>query len=126
MIIVGVQLHPFMSTVYQSSNGCFQQDNTACRIISPWFVEHDNELTVVKWPPVTRFQSAVSSTAHSPEDFKIEQRKLTGHYYIYYIPGQFVPSSYAGTLYYISVMIVAAWKFPDYLFFSPVCGLTLT
>ncbi len=38
----------------------FQQDNAPChkdQIISDWFVEHDNEFTLLKWPPVTRSQS---------------------------------------------------------------------
>ncbi len=32
----------------------FQQDNAPChkaQIISDWFLEHDNELTLLKWPP---------------------------------------------------------------------------
>ncbi len=32
----------------------FQQDNAAChkaQIISDWFLEHDNEFTLLKWPP---------------------------------------------------------------------------
>ncbi len=32
----------------------FQQDNTSChkaQIISDWFLEHDNEFTLLKWPP---------------------------------------------------------------------------
>ncbi len=32
----------------------FQQDNAPChkaQIISDWFVEHDNEFTLLKWPP---------------------------------------------------------------------------
>jgi len=40
-----------MATI--SSDSYFQQDNVPChkaRIISNWFPEHDNELTVVKWP----------------------------------------------------------------------------
>ncbi|KAK0135460.1 Transposable element Tcb2 transposase [Merluccius polli] len=40
--------------VYPSSDGYFQQDNAPChkaRIISDWFLEHDNEFTVLKWPP---------------------------------------------------------------------------
>jgi len=39
--------HPLMAT---SS----QQDNAPCHkawIISNWFLEHDNEFTVLKWPP---------------------------------------------------------------------------
>ncbi len=45
---------PFLTTVYTSSDGCFQQDNAPChkaQIISDWFLEHDNELTLFKWPP---------------------------------------------------------------------------
>ncbi len=45
--------HPFRyyST---SSDGYFQQDNAPChkaQIISDWFLEHDNEFTLLKWPP---------------------------------------------------------------------------
>ncbi len=32
----------------------FQQDNEPChkaQIISDWFLEHDNEFTLLKWPP---------------------------------------------------------------------------
>ncbi len=32
----------------------FQQDNAPChkvQIISIWFLEHDNEFTVLQWPP---------------------------------------------------------------------------
>ncbi len=32
----------------------FQQDNAPChevKIISDWFLEHDNEFTLLKWPP---------------------------------------------------------------------------
>ncbi len=41
-------------TVYQFSDGYFQQDNAPChkaQIISDWFLEHDNEFTLLKWPP---------------------------------------------------------------------------
>ncbi len=51
--IVADYFHPFMTTVYPSSDG-FQQDNAAChkaQIISDWFLEHDNEFTLLKWPP---------------------------------------------------------------------------
>ncbi len=47
-------VHPFMTTVYLSSDGYFQQDNAQChkaQIISDWFLEHDNEFTLLKWPP---------------------------------------------------------------------------
>ncbi len=43
-----------MTTVYPSSDGYFQQDDTPChkaQIISDWFLEHGNELTLLKWPP---------------------------------------------------------------------------
>ncbi len=43
-----------MTTVYPSSDGYFQQDNQPChkaQIISDWFLEHDNEFTLLKWPP---------------------------------------------------------------------------
>ncbi len=52
--IVPDHVHPFMTTVYTSSNNYFQQDNTPChkaQIISDWFLEHDNESTLLKWPP---------------------------------------------------------------------------
>jgi len=43
-----------MATISPSSDGYFQQDNAPRHktgIISNWFLEHDNELTVLKWPP---------------------------------------------------------------------------
>ncbi len=52
--IVADHLHHFMITVYPSSDGYFQQDNAPChkaQIISDWFLEHDNEFTLLKWPP---------------------------------------------------------------------------
>ncbi len=59
--IVADHIHPFMTTVYSSSDGYFQQDNAPrhkAQIISDWFLEHDNEFTLFKWPPtVTRSQS---------------------------------------------------------------------
>ncbi|KAG2455504.1 TCB1 transposase, partial [Polypterus senegalus] len=53
-LVTTVHVHPFMTTMYPSSDGYFQQDNAPChkaRIISNWFLEHDNEFTVLKWPP---------------------------------------------------------------------------
>ncbi len=44
----------FMTTVHPSSDDYFQQDNASChkaQIISDWFLEHDNEFTLLKWPP---------------------------------------------------------------------------
>ncbi len=52
--IVADHVHPFMTTVYPSSDSYFQQYNAPChkaQIISDWFLEHDNEFTLVKWPP---------------------------------------------------------------------------
>ncbi len=52
--IVADHVHPFMTTVYPSSDGYFQQDNASChkaKIISDWFLEHDTEFTLLKWPP---------------------------------------------------------------------------
>ncbi len=43
--IVADYVHPFMTTVYPSSDGYFQQDNAPChkaQIISDWVLEHDN------------------------------------------------------------------------------------
>ncbi len=42
-----------MTTVYKSSDGYFQQDNAShkAQIISDWFLEHNNEFTLLKWPP---------------------------------------------------------------------------
>ncbi len=40
--------------MYPSSDGYFQQDNAPChkaQIISNWFLEHDNEFTVLQRPP---------------------------------------------------------------------------
>ncbi len=39
---------------YTSSDDYFQQDNAPChkaQIISDWFLEHDNEITLFKWSP---------------------------------------------------------------------------
>ncbi len=44
--------HPFITTVYPSSDGYFQQDNAPChkaQIISDWLFEHDNYFTLLKW-----------------------------------------------------------------------------
>ncbi len=52
--IVADHVHPFMTTEYPSSDAYFQQDNAPChkaQIISDWFLEHDNEFTLLKWPP---------------------------------------------------------------------------
>ncbi len=54
--IVADHVHPFMTTVHPSSDGYFQQDNAPChkaQIISDWFLEHDNEFTLLKWLPLS-------------------------------------------------------------------------
>ncbi len=43
-----------MNSVYPSSDDYFQQDNAPChkaQTISDWILEHDNEFTLLKWPP---------------------------------------------------------------------------
>ncbi len=60
LIIVADHFHPFMTTVNLSSDGFFQQDNAPChkaQIISDWFLEHDNEFTLLMASKVTRSQS---------------------------------------------------------------------
>ncbi len=40
--------------LWLQSDGYFLQDNAPChkaQIISHWFLEHDNEFTLLKWPP---------------------------------------------------------------------------
>ena len=51
--IVVDHVHPFMATMYRSSNGYFQQDNAPfhkAKVISNWFHEHENEFNVLQWP----------------------------------------------------------------------------
>ncbi len=51
--IVADHVHPFMTTVYHLLM-YFQQDNAPChkaQIISDWFLEHDNEFTLLKYSP---------------------------------------------------------------------------
>jgi len=59
--IISDHVHPFMATMYPSSDGYFQQDNAPCHkarisfhFISNWFLEHDSEFTVLKWPPQSK------------------------------------------------------------------------
>ncbi len=52
--IVADHVHLFMTTVYTSSEGYFKQDNAPwhkAQIISDWFLEHDNEFTLLTCPP---------------------------------------------------------------------------
>ncbi len=51
--IVADHVHPFMTTVYPSSDDHFQQDNAPChkdQIISDWFLEHDGDMMVATLP----------------------------------------------------------------------------
>ncbi len=70
--IVADHVHPFMTTVYPSSDGYFQQDNAPSHkdhIISDWFREHDNEFTLLKWDELIHIQilsrTTVTSCSHS-------------------------------------------------------------
>ncbi len=45
--IVADHVHLFMTTVYPSFDGYFHK----AQIISDWFLEHDNEFTLLKCPP---------------------------------------------------------------------------
>ncbi len=52
--IIADHVHSFMTTVYTSSDDYFQQDNAPwhkAQIISDWFLEHDNDFTLLKCPP---------------------------------------------------------------------------
>ncbi len=52
--IVADHVHPFITTVCPSSYDYIQQDNAPChkaQIISDWFLEHENQFTLLKWPP---------------------------------------------------------------------------
>jgi len=52
--IVSDHVCPLMAIMYPSSVDYFQLYNAPChkaRNISNWFLEHDNECTVLKWPP---------------------------------------------------------------------------
>ncbi len=51
-----------MTTVYPLSDGYFQQDNAPChkaQIISDWLLEHENEFTLLKWPPQSQDLSPI-------------------------------------------------------------------
>ncbi len=51
--IVADHVHPFMTTVYPSSDASSSRimHRHKAQIISDWFLEHDNEFTLLKWPP---------------------------------------------------------------------------
>ncbi len=51
--IVADHVHPFMTTVYPSSDATSSRimHRHKAQIISDWFLEHDNEFTLLKCPP---------------------------------------------------------------------------
>ncbi len=51
--IVADHVHPFMTTVFTSSDATSSRimHRHKAQIISDWFLEHDNEFTLLKWPP---------------------------------------------------------------------------
>ncbi|GBL74166.1 Transposable element Tc1 transposase [Araneus ventricosus] len=52
--IIADQLHPYMSFVFPTGNGIFQQDNAPCHkalIVLEWFEEHTDEFHLMFWPP---------------------------------------------------------------------------
>lgn len=54
--------HPFMATVYPSSDDWFQKDNAPhykVSVISNWLVEPGSEVTVLKWPRLSPVPSPI-------------------------------------------------------------------
>ncbi|CAN9501504.1 unnamed protein product [Ophioblennius macclurei] len=52
--IVADHVHPFMGVMFPEGGGLFQQDNAPCYVadsVQRWFEEHDQEFTVLTWPP---------------------------------------------------------------------------
>ncbi len=51
--IVADHVHPFMTTVYPSSDATSSRImlRHKAQIILDWFLEHDKEFTLLKWPP---------------------------------------------------------------------------
>ncbi len=70
-----------MTTVNPSSDDYFQQDNAPChkaQIISDWFLEHDNEFTLLKWPPQSPDLNPIEHLWDVVErEFRIMDVKLT-------------------------------------------------
>ena len=53
LTIVADHVHPFMVTMYPSSNGYFQYGNAPChkaKVISNWFHKHDKEFSFLQLP----------------------------------------------------------------------------
>ncbi len=60
--IVADHVNSFMTTVYPCSDGYLQQGNAPshkAQIISDWFLEHDNEFTLLKWPPQSPYLNPI-------------------------------------------------------------------
>ena len=53
LAIVVDHVHPFMTAMYPSSDGFFQQNNAPCHKAQTIlrFLKHGNEFTVLQWPP---------------------------------------------------------------------------
>ncbi|GBM75485.1 hypothetical protein AVEN_54083-1 [Araneus ventricosus] len=52
--IIADQLHPYITFVFPTGNGIFQQDNASChkaRIVLEWFEQHTDEFHLMSWPP---------------------------------------------------------------------------
>ncbi len=49
--IVADHVHLFMTTVYPSSDATSSRIMHKAQIISDWFIEHNDEFTLLKWPP---------------------------------------------------------------------------
>uniref|UniRef100_A0A671YBG6 Tc1-like transposase DDE domain-containing protein n=1 Tax=Sparus aurata TaxID=8175 RepID=A0A671YBG6_SPAAU len=52
--ILADQVHPFIQTVFPDGSGFFQRDSTprhTAKIVQEWFEEHNDEFTVLTWPP---------------------------------------------------------------------------
>ncbi|GBM82874.1 Transposable element Tcb2 transposase [Araneus ventricosus] len=52
--IIADQLHLYMTFVFPTRNGIFQQDDAPChkaRIVLEWFKEHTDEFHLMSWPP---------------------------------------------------------------------------
>jgi len=77
--IVSDRVLPFIVTKYPSSDGYFQQENAPfhkARIISNWFLEHDNGFTVLKWQQSTQQSLDLNPIEHLWYVVKKELRAL--------------------------------------------------
>lgn len=52
--VLADHVHPYMQIVFPQQDGIYQQDNATChtaRSVRAWFEEHQDEFTVLPWPP---------------------------------------------------------------------------